>query len=205
MLEKWQSLFTGNSSKNEQFAIYGKDFQGIIRYALNIKKEKEVSDLDTVKMGKFLKELRKEKGFTQEQLGEKIGVTNKTVSRWENGNYIPPAECLVMLSDMYGISINEILSGQKLTADEFSDVAEDNLIGALELSEQSFKKSNRTLAIMWVVSTALTMLIIFLLPTTELNLGYTLLLIFLVAALGFMSNTVNFIALVLNKEMRKKQ
>ena len=46
--------------------------------------------MDTVKMGKFLKELRKEKGLTQEQLGEKIGVTNKTVSRWENGNYFPP-------------------------------------------------------------------------------------------------------------------
>ena len=43
--------------------------------------------MDIVKMGKFLKELRKEKGLTQEQLGEKIGVTNKTDSRWENGNY----------------------------------------------------------------------------------------------------------------------
>ena len=60
--------------------------------------------MDTVKMGKFLKELRKEKGLTQEQLGEKIGVTNKTVSRWENGNYIPPAECLAIrltLSHLY--------------------------------------------------------------------------------------------------------
>lgn len=156
--------------------------------------------MDTVKMGKFLKELRKEKGLTQEQLGEKIGVTNKTVSRWENGNYIPPAECLAMLSDIYGISINEILSGQKLTADEFADAAEDNLKGALELSEQLFKKSNKTLTIMWIISTVLTMLIIFLLPTKELNLGYSLLLIFFVAALGFISNTVNFIALLLNKE-----
>ena len=105
-----------------------------------------------------------------------------------------------MLSDIYGISINEILSGQKLTADEFADAAEDNLKGALELSEQLFKKSNKTLTIMWVVSIVLTMLIIFLLPTKELNLGYSLLLIFLVGALGFISNTVNFIALVLNKE-----
>ena len=156
--------------------------------------------MDTVKMGKFLKELRKEKGLTQEQLGEKIGVTNKTVSRWENGNYFPPAECLVMLSDIYGISINEILSGQKLTADEFADAAEDNLKGAIELNEQLFKKSDKTLTIIWVVSTVLTMLIIFLLPTKELNFGYSFLLIFLIAALGFISNTVNLIALVLNKE-----
>lgn len=156
--------------------------------------------MDTVRMGKFLKELRKEKGLTQEQLGEKIGVTNKTVSRWENGNYIPPVECLAMLSDIYGISINEIISGQKLTKDEFVDVAEDNLKGALELNEQLFKKSNKTLTIMWIISTVLTILILFLLPTKELNLGYSLLLIFLVAALGFISNTVNLIALVLNKE-----
>ena len=46
----------GNLTKNEQFAIYGKDFQGIIRYTLNIN-EKEISDMDTVRMGKFLKEL----------------------------------------------------------------------------------------------------------------------------------------------------
>lgn len=156
--------------------------------------------MDTVMIGKFLKELRKDKGLTQEQLGEKIGVTNKTVSRWENGNYIPPAECLAMLSDIYGISINEILSGQKLTTDEFADAAEDNLKSALELSEQLFKKSNKTLTIMWVVSIVLTMLIIFLLSTKELNFGYSLLLIFLVCALGFISNMANFIALVLNKE-----
>ncbi len=45
--------------------------------------------MDTVKTGSFLKELRKEKGLTQEQLGEKVGVTNKTVSRWENGKDDP--------------------------------------------------------------------------------------------------------------------
>ena len=64
--------------------------------------------MDTVKIGKFLKELRKEKGYTQEALGEKIGVTNKTVSRWETGTYMPPVECLVLLSDIYDVSINEM-------------------------------------------------------------------------------------------------
>lgn len=46
--------------------------------------------MDTKKVGLFLKQLRKENNMTQEQLGEKIGVTNKTVSRWETGNYMPP-------------------------------------------------------------------------------------------------------------------
>lgn len=156
--------------------------------------------MDTVKIGKFLKELRKEHKLTQEQLGEKIGVTNKTISRWENGNYLPPAESLTMLSDIYKISINEILSGQKLTTDEFSDAAEDNLKDALELSEQLYKSSETRLSIMWGVSSTLTLLILFLLPTEELAFGKSLLLIFLIGTLGFISNIVNCIALLLNKE-----
>ena len=49
----------------------------------------EVKQMDQIKIGKFIAALRKDKGMTQEQLGEKLGVTNKTVSRWENGNYMP--------------------------------------------------------------------------------------------------------------------
>ena len=48
--------------------------------------------MDQIKIGKFIAALRKEKGLTQEKLGEKLGVTNKTVSRWENGNYMPDVE-----------------------------------------------------------------------------------------------------------------
>ena len=48
--------------------------------------------MDQMKTGKFIAALRKEKGMTQEKLGEKLGVTNKTVSRWENGNYMPDIE-----------------------------------------------------------------------------------------------------------------
>ena len=59
--------------------------------------------MDTKMIGSFLKELRKENNMTQEQLGERIGVTNKTVSRWETGNYMPPVESLILLSDIcYG-------------------------------------------------------------------------------------------------------
>ena len=50
--------------------------------------------MDMVKMGSFLAELRKENKLTQAELGEKLGVTNKTVSRWETGSYMPPAEVL---------------------------------------------------------------------------------------------------------------
>ena len=54
--------------------------------------------MDQIKIGKFIAALRKEKCLTQEQLGEKLGVTNKTISRWENGNYMPDVEMLSLLS-----------------------------------------------------------------------------------------------------------
>ena len=66
--------------------------------------------MDLQLIGKFIAELRKEQELTQEQLGEKLGVTNKTVSRWETGAYLPPAEALLAMSDLFSVSINEILS-----------------------------------------------------------------------------------------------
>lgn len=91
--------------------------------------------MDTKMVGSFLKKLRKENNMTQEQLGERIGVTNKTVSRWETGNYMPPVESLILLSDIYGISINEILAGKRLEMDELKEVADENVtkvLGELE-------------------------------------------------------------------------
>lgn len=87
--------------------------------------------MDTVKIGKFLAELRRERHMTQEELGERLGVTNKTVSRWENGNYMPPVEMLAELSSLYGVSINEIVSGKRLEKAEVESAAEENLTAAL--------------------------------------------------------------------------
>ena len=88
--------------------------------------------MDIQKIGKFLAQLRREQGMTQEQLGEKLGVTNKTVSRWENGNYLPPVEMLQALSEFYGLTINELLSARRLTADEYQHKAEENLKAMVE-------------------------------------------------------------------------
>lgn len=88
--------------------------------------------MDVQKVGVFLAELRREKDWTQERVGQQIGVTNKTVSRWENGNYMPPVEMLLALSKLYDVSINEILSGQRLTEAEYREMAEQNIQVALE-------------------------------------------------------------------------
>lgn len=90
--------------------------------------------MDVKRIGDFLAQLRKEIGLTQEQLGEKLGVTNKTVSRWETGAYLPPVEILQQLSELYGITINEILSGEKLTAEQYREKAEENIKTTLSAS-----------------------------------------------------------------------
>jgi len=69
--------------------------------------------MDQQKIGLFLKELRKENNYTQEQLAEKFGVSNRTVSRWENGNNMPDISVLVELADFYTVDVREIIDGER--------------------------------------------------------------------------------------------
>lgn len=96
--------------------------------------------MDQIKIGKFIAVLRKEKGMTQEQLGEKLGVTNKTISRWENGNYMPDVEMLSLLSKEFSVSINELVSGERLATEDFKKAADSNLVTALDNSTFTLKE-----------------------------------------------------------------
>lgn len=100
----------------------------------------EVIKMDQIKTGKFIATLRKEKELTQEQLGEKLGVTNKTISRWENGNYMPDIEMLSLLSKEFDVSINELISGERLLLDDFKKAADNNLVMALNNSAFTLKE-----------------------------------------------------------------
>lgn len=100
----------------------------------------EVKKMDQIKTGKFIATLRKEKDLTQEQLGEKLGVTNKTISRWENGNYMPDIEMLSLLSKEFDVSINELISGERLLLDDFKKAADNNLVMALNNSAFTLKE-----------------------------------------------------------------
>ena len=100
----------------------------------------EVIIMDQIKIGKFIATLRKEKDLTQEQLGEKLGVTNKTISRWENGNYMPDIEMLSLLAKEFDVSINELISGERLLLDDFKKAADNNLVTALNNSTFTLKE-----------------------------------------------------------------
>ena len=69
--------------------------------------------INQIKIGTFLKELRKEKDLTQEQLAEKFGVSSRSVSRWENGNTMPELSILVELADYYEVDIKELIDGER--------------------------------------------------------------------------------------------
>ena len=69
--------------------------------------------IDQIKIGGFLRELRKEKKLTQEELAEKFGVSSRSVSRWENGNTLPELGVLVELADYYEVDIREIIDGER--------------------------------------------------------------------------------------------
>ena len=78
------------------------------------------------KIGTFLKELRKEKNMTQEQLAEKLNVNNRTISRWENARTMPDFDMMIELAKLYDVSIEELLNGER-TADMMDKQTEETL------------------------------------------------------------------------------
>jgi len=80
--------------------------------------------MDQVKIGAFLKRLRKEKNFTQEQLAEQLGVSNRTVSRWETGSNMPDISLLVEIAEFYNISVAELIDGERRNEDMNEEVRE---------------------------------------------------------------------------------
>ena len=84
------------------------------------------------KIGKFIAECRKENKLTQEQLAEKLGVTDRSVSNWENGICLPDCSLYKPLCDVLGITINELFAGQKIREEEYKKVADENLMKMLK-------------------------------------------------------------------------
>lgn len=92
--------------------------------------------MDQYKIGRFIAENRKQKNMTQEMLGEKLGVTNKTVSRWETGKYMPDLDTIPVLCDELDISVNELLCGERLN-DNYNKQADDNIMGVFAVNKKT--------------------------------------------------------------------
>ena len=84
--------------------------------------------MDQEKIGKFIAACRKEKGLTQAALAEKLGITDRAVSKWETGKSLPDASIMMELCELIGTNVNELLTGERIPMDEYAKKAEQSLI-----------------------------------------------------------------------------
>lgn len=101
--------------------------------------------MDQIKIGMFIADLRKEQGMTQKQLAETIGVSDKTISKWECGNGLPEMSSIPVLCSALGINMNELLSGEKLAEETYSKKAEENMMTLMKETEEHKKKNKASL------------------------------------------------------------
>lgn len=95
--------------------------------------------MDNIKIGKLIAKCRKEKNLTQKELAESLGVTDKSVSKWENGICLPDVSLYKELCSLLGITLNEFFAGEKITNEKYKEVADENLYNALENSVFTLK------------------------------------------------------------------
>ena len=93
--------------------------------------------MDQVSIGKFISACRKEKGLTQARLGEKLGVTDRAVSKWETGRSMPDSSIMLALCGLLDITVNELLTGERIQMEDYSKKAEENLIELKKYEEQA--------------------------------------------------------------------
>lgn len=102
--------------------------------------------MDQKKIGGFLKELRKEKGVTQEKLAEQFNVSSRTVSRWENGNNMPDLDILIEISDYYEVDLREILNGER-KSENMDKENKDMILKAVDYTNTEAEKYNKRVRI----------------------------------------------------------
>lgn len=85
--------------------------------------------MDQLKIGKFIAACRKEKGYTQASLAEKLGITDRAVSKWENGKSLPDSSIMLELCEILSINVNELLKGEHIDMDEYGKASEEIIVG----------------------------------------------------------------------------
>ena len=96
--------------------------------------------MDQICIGKFIAEERKKKGYTQRHLSEKLGISDKTISKWERGNGFPEVSLLLPLCEELDITVNELLSGKRVSEEDYRKKAEENMVNLVKEAQESKKK-----------------------------------------------------------------
>ena len=148
--------------------------------------------MDVVKIGKFIAECRKSKNITQEQLAEKLYITDRAVSKWERGLSLPDADKMLDLCNILGINVNELLNGEKIDMKNYEKKTEELL---LELAKQEELKNRKLMRAMWtiLITSSIFYIAIIVLAMNTLEKGFTLGLIICISTIIFV--IASFIAL----------
>ena len=104
--------------------------------------------MDQIKIGRFIAESRKKVKLTQIQLAEKLGITDKAISKWETGKSMPDTAIMLQLCDILEISVNELLSGEKISMENTNQKNEQLL---LDMSKELERKNKTVWVSMWVI------------------------------------------------------
>ncbi len=96
--------------------------------------------MDQIKIGRFIADERKRKEYTQKQLSERLGISDKTISKWERGNGFPEVSLLLPLCAALEITVNELLSGERVSEEEYRRKAEENMVNLVKEAQESKKK-----------------------------------------------------------------
>ena len=116
----------------------------------------------TKDIGKFIQEVRKEKGLTQKELADQICISDKTISKWENGNSVPDTSMLMSLCDALDVTANELLAGERIPPENYSMKAEETIMTLMKENEAG-KKANRIGSAIGVLLIILATVLIFVL------------------------------------------
>ena len=103
------------------------------------------------KIGKFITECRKKKKLTQSELAGQLGVTDRSVSNWENGKNMPDLSLFKPLCEILDITINEFLSGEKLSKDEYQEKFEENIVNTIDYSTKKVNKYSGVISLILII------------------------------------------------------
>lgn len=96
--------------------------------------------MDQVRIGRFIAEMRKTQNFTQRQLADLLSVSDKTISKWECGKGLPEVSLMLPLCDALRITVNDLLSGERLSDTEYQERAEKNMVDLIKENEENKKR-----------------------------------------------------------------
>jgi transcriptional regulator with XRE-family HTH domain len=103
------------------------------------------------KIGKFIAECRRKKNMTQQELAEKLGVSDRTIGNWENGRNMPDLSLFKPLCDELDISLNDLMSGEVVNSKEYQEKLEENIINTISYTNKKLENKNNIIGLLLII------------------------------------------------------